>query len=339
MYICVKLQLKANIEVENELKQYERHFKEEINRITEIFRQRGHSFELRYKEISNHISYNSKHLVLAQAKQKYAAEVKKEKYSAPFSSVWSNSSYQLKEHSVVLELGLYRHRNMLELPCYINEQQRKRLQSGPHTNMKLICHRGKWSALIYVQIIFKPNGEKATMGIDIGLKVPAVAALDSGEIRFFGNGRQIRFQQRKYQSHIEAMLRHHQKKKIYHFQHKLHHVLSDFDHKTAKQIIDYAIEKHVGVIKMENLMSINKKYEKSKSKSLHHWSYRRLQDYIEYKAFIAGIRVVYINPYNTSRTCPQCGKINHPKDRFYCCICGFRGHRDAVAAMNILHAL
>lgn len=339
MYICVKLQLKTDSEIEKELAQYERYFKEEVDRITGIFRQKGHSFELRYKEICNHISYNSKHLVLAQAKQKYAAEVKKEKYTALFSSVWSNSSYHLKEDSVVLELGLYRHRDMLELPCYINEQQRKRLQSGSHTNMKLIYHRGKWSALIYIHIVFKPNGGKAIMGIDIGLKVPAVTALDSGEIRFFGNGRQMRFQQRKYQSHIEAMLRHHQKKKIHRFQHKLHHVLSDFDHKTAKQIIDYAIEKNVGVIKMENLMSINKKYEKSRSKSLHHWSYRRLQDYIEYKAYIAGIRVMYIDPYNTSRRCPKCGRINHPIDRSYRCTCGFHGHRDAVAALNILHAL
>ena len=60
---------------------------------------------------------------------------------------------------------------------------------------------------------------------------------------------------------------------------------------------------------------------------------------ITYKAQLAGIEVRYVNPYNTSKKCPKCGRINKPKDRTYQCKCGYHGHRDVVAAINILHAL
>lgn len=339
MFIAVKLFLKLNPEQEVRLKWYEAVFKFEIERISNIFKNKGHAFEYRYKDISNHISYNSKHLVLVQAKAKYTTEQKNKKFTMPFTSIWSNSSYELQADCILFELGLYEHKELLRIPCYINKQQKLRLTAGRHTNLKLVCSRGKWYALVYVDIPFQQRSGQNQMGIDIGLKVPAVVALSTGEIKFFGNGREIRFQQRRYQSHIEAMIRHHQKKKFVQFQHKLHHVMKDYDHKIAKQIINYAVQNEVSVIKMENLMSINKRYEKNGSKALHHWSYRRLQDYIEYKAALAGIRVLYIKPYNTSRKCPQCGRINVPKDRAYHCSCGYQGHRDAVAAINILHTL
>ena len=61
--------------------------------------------------------------------------------------------------------------------------------------------------------------------------------------------------------------------------------------------------------------------------------------FIEYKARLAGINVVYVNPAYTSQTCPQCGEKHHAKDRLYVCPkCGFHGHRDRIAALNILNA-
>ncbi|MGL5540053.1 MAG: zinc ribbon domain-containing protein, partial [Erysipelotrichaceae bacterium] len=57
---------------------------------------------------------------------------------------------------------------------------------------------------------------------------------------------------------------------------------------------------------------------------------------ILYKAKKNGIRVYYVNPYLTSKRCPDCGRINNPIDRMYQCECGLRAHRDLVGARNIL---
>ena len=63
-----------------------------------------------------------------------------------------------------------------------------------------------------------------------------------------------------------------------------------------------------------------------------------LIDNLRYKARREGLRVVFVNPRNTSKRCPQCGRLNTPDKRFYHCVCGFRCHRDLVGAMNIVHA-
>ncbi|MHB8750656.1 MAG: zinc ribbon domain-containing protein [Aggregatilineales bacterium] len=52
-----------------------------------------------------------------------------------------------------------------------------------------------------------------------------------------------------------------------------------------------------------------------------------------------GVRLVYVDPRNTSRTCPECGcidKHNRPsQSRFKCVACGCSGLADHIAALNI----
>jgi transposase len=69
------------------------------------------------------------------------------------------------------------------------------------------------------------------------------------------------------------------------------------------------------------------------------WSFRQLRDFIQYKAQRAGVRILYVNPKRTSRTCPHCGhatRSNRPtQSDFRCVSCGYRGNADVVAAINI----
>ena len=71
------------------------------------------------------------------------------------------------------------------------------------------------------------------------------------------------------------------------------------------------------------------------NRSLNSWSFYRLAKFIEYKATLAGILVVHVNPYKTSQRCPHCGETHKAKDRKYVCECGFHAHRDVVGAINI----
>lgn len=336
MFIQVKMGLKVDGQLELLLKSYEKVFQSEVERICKIFKDKNAMFEYSYKYISNNISYHSKHLVLSEAKMMYQS---KTRFKFHYSSYWSNSSYFLSD-TLVLEEGLSKRRRQLKVPYYYDEQKLRRLTEGKPMNMKIAKKGNQWFAYILVEYHPISSLEQGVMGIDLGIKVPAVVATSSSKVHFFGNGREIRFKQRQLRSHIKEMQHRKQIKKLKRFKHKLHNVLEDYDHKIAKQIVDFAIEEHVGVIKLERLTGIVHSFDIDIYENIYLWSYRRLQECIIYKAKLQGIRIVYVNPKNTSRKCPKCGQLHIARDREYRCYsCGYHAHRDAVAAINILHAL
>ena len=90
---------------------------------------------------------------------------------------------------------------------------------------------------------------------------------------------------------------------------------------------------------MEKLNGIRENISSAKlNRRLHAWNFRKLQQYIEYKASLEGIPVVYINPKNTSKHCHRCGHVAQANREFRC-ECGLKYNRDLNAAINIAHAL
>jgi putative transposase len=118
------------------------------------------------------------------------------------------------------------------------------------------------------------------------------------------------------------------------------------------KISDKIIEKADGaVIVMENLNHIEKKWrrqknlknpERKKSRELrgrlNRWSFRKLQQIIEYKAKLAGLNVVYVNPRGTSSLCPICGVKLSPNGHrvLKCPKCGYENDRDVIAVLNLV---
>ena len=94
-------------------------------------------------------------------------------------------------------------------------------------------------------------------------------------------------------------------------------------------------------IALEDLQGIWQRVtvRKAQHRSLHTWNFGLLRMFVDYKAKIAGVPLVFVDPRNTSRTCPSCGhvsKANRPtKDEFRCTECGYAGPADYIAAMNI----
>jgi putative transposase len=69
------------------------------------------------------------------------------------------------------------------------------------------------------------------------------------------------------------------------------------------------------------------------------WSFAQLFSFLSYKARLAGVPVVTVDPRNTSRTCAECGhcaKSNRKgQAEFECVACGHQAHADKNAARNI----
>jgi IS605 OrfB family transposase len=178
------------------------------------------------------------------------------------------------------------------------------------------------------------------MGVDLGLKVPAVAKTSEGKVKFFGNGRKNKFFKRRSKALRKKLGESKKLSAIKNLHDKEQRWMKDQDHKISRQIINFAIENHVSTIRLEKLSGIRQtaKTSRKNEKNLHTWSFYRLAGYIEYKATLAGIRVEYVDPACTSQICPVCGKKNKAKGRNYTCKCGYHSHRDLVGAINIIKA-
>ena len=175
------------------------------------------------------------------------------------------------------------------------------------------------------------------MGVDLGLKVPAVAVTSNCKTKFFGNGRQNKYIRRKYKVLRQRLGKAKKLKKIKQIADKEQRWMKDQDHKISRQIVNFAVENNVSVIRLENLTNIRNtaRISRKNEKNLHTWSFYRLAKYIEYKANLEGIKVEYVNPKYTSQKCPHCGSLNKARDRKYVCkSCGYSTHRDRLAIVT-----
>ncbi|EAX46636.1 transposase, IS605 OrfB family [Thermosinus carboxydivorans Nor1] len=69
------------------------------------------------------------------------------------------------------------------------------------------------------------------------------------------------------------------------------------------------------------------------------WNFKELASFIEYKAALAGVLVFYVDPKETSKTCPKCGNVSRCNRKtqgwFKCIKCGYQSDADRVGALNI----
>ncbi len=114
----------------------------------------------------------------------------------------------------------------------------------------------------------------------------------------------------------------------------------DVNHCLSKAIVSTAKGTGRGIA-LEDLTHIRSRVNGSRRQRrvLHSWSFFQLRAFIAYKAALAGVRVVYVNPAYTSQTCSACGhceKANRKsQSKFLCRSCGFSAHADVNAAVNI----
>jgi len=114
----------------------------------------------------------------------------------------------------------------------------------------------------------------------------------------------------------------------------------DINHCISKKLVSKAKDTR-RAIALEDLTGIRTGITVRRTQRRRHssWSFGQLRAFIEYKAALAGIPVIAVNPRGTSHICPQCGhegKENRPtRDNFACSRCGLAGPADHVAALNI----
>ena len=109
------------------------------------------------------------------------------------------------------------------------------------------------------------------------------------------------------------------------------------NHVISKQIVQLAKALDLGIA-LEDLSGFKKTVRKADRERFGKWAFNQLAAFIEYKAAIAGVEVIKVDPRNTSRTCSACGhceKANRNGEAFACKACGYEMNADLNAAINI----
>lgn len=180
------------------------------------------------------------------------------------------------------------------------------------------------------------------MGIDVGINHLAVATTTDKKNKFFRGCeiKNIRNVYMKQRERLQEKGTRSAKRMLKHLSGREKRFMQDVNHVVSKQILEFAEEKGIEVIGLEDLSKIRERTKvRRKQRYLHNsWAFRELQSFVEYKAKEKGIAVVYVNPKYTSQTCPRCGHIsrNNRKGReFRCEVCGYELNADLIGARNI----
>jgi len=254
-------------------------------------------------------------------------------------AVWNNQNYAIKIGYISFPVWLDGKSTRILVKAVITDYQAN-LISNKLGTLRITQKLGKYIAQIAVDVEpIQPSGT-IVMGIDLGLKIPAVAVTEEGKAKFVGNGRQNKYIKRKHRATRKKLGKLKKQKAINKLDNKEQRWMQDTDHKVSRQLVNFAKDNNVAVIRLEKLAGIRQTARTSRKneKNLHTWSFYRLANFIEYKAILEGIKVEVVNPKYTSQTCPACGEKNKAKDRKYQCGCGYKKHRDMVGAINIISA-
>ena len=253
----------------------------------------------------------------------------------------NNQNYRLKDNYIEFPVMINGKSKRISVFVKLTDRQKALFSNAKFGTMRIVTK----NHTLVTQIVYnvaepelKSDGN--VMGVDLGIKCPAVSYCSDGSIKFYGNGRKNKYMRRHY-AYLRKKLQASKKiKAVKRINDKEQRIMRDIDHKLSHDIVETAVAHNVKVIKLEQLQNIRSTTRKSRKNnhSLHTWSFYRLAQFIEYKAKLAGISVEYVNPAYTSQTCPICGHVHHANDRNYICECGFHIHRDILGAMNICNS-
>ncbi|MFP3356292.1 RNA-guided endonuclease TnpB family protein [Planococcus maitriensis] len=345
--ITVKVKLLPTKEQKRVLGQMSRDYISLINQLVEEMVLEKKKTRKTSKHVISNLPSAVKCQAIQDAKSIFGMKVVKSNYSIiPFLKkplcVWNNQNYSFDFSHIYLPLMIDGKAKKVPVRALLTDKNNRNYDLLNHKlgTLRINQKSGKWIAQIAVTIQTMEKTGKKIMGVDLGLKIPAVAITDNDKSRFFGNGRQNKFVKRRFRAKRKRLGHKKKLNAIRNLDDKEQRWMKDQDHKVSRAIINFAKQENVSVIRLEKLANIRQTARTSRKneKNLHTWSFYRLSQFIEYKANLEGIKVEYVNPAYTSQTCPTCSEKNKANDRRYKCKCGFEKHRDIVGAMNIRYA-
>jgi putative transposase len=130
-------------------------------------------------------------------------------------------------------------------------------------------------------------------------------------------------------------------KAIYKIKYKNDRRILNAVHKQSKLYLIWCLQHNIKTVYYGNVDSTTRNSSGKKSKYINHklnmWCFGKLIQQLENKLHRWGIDLICVSEAYSTKTCPNCGRLNKTTSRNYSCKCGYSQHRDIVGSMNILN--
>jgi putative transposase len=224
------------------------------------------------------------------------------------------------------------------IPFTCGEKQRELLASRQGES-DLVLRDGQWYLLATVNYTEPPEGTVLdVLGVDLG--IVNIATDSDGNCYSGAHVLSLRHRHRRLRARLKRKYTRSAKRLFAKRRRKEQRFATHVNHCISKKIVAEAEGTGRGIA-LEDLQGIHDRItvRRPQRVTISSWSFHQLRSFIEYKARMAGVPVIAVDPRNTSRTCPACGhceKANRPsQERFFCKSCGLAGLADFIAAVNI----
>ncbi|NJM27518.1 MAG: IS200/IS605 family element transposase accessory protein TnpB, partial [Pseudanabaena sp. RU_4_16] len=205
--------------------------------------------------------------------------------------------------------------------------------------------RGDYYINICVEIPTQPPGKTPkVIGVDLGRKDIATTSTEKS-----WSGEQIQATRDRYakvRSNVQSKRTRSSRRMLSRLQGREQRYQKWLNHNISKELVTDAKLNNAALV-FEDLTNIRQSLnEKPRSKTerrrTNNWAFYQLRLFVQYKAAIAGVKVLFVPPAYTSQACNRCGHIHPVKGnsyrngkRFKCGHCGFEHDADVNAAKNI----
>jgi IS605 OrfB family transposase len=204
----------------------------------------------------------------------------------------------------------------------------------------LICRDGKWYLYATVEAPEAPLQRPVNgfLGVDLG--IVNIATSSDGDRAAGARLNRYRNRQLKLRKRLQAKKTSSARRLLKKRRRKEARFAADINHQVSKRIVAEAQRTGRGIA-VEQLGGIRARVRlrKPQRAAVHSWAFAQLGGFLAYKAKQAGVAFVEVDPAYTSQTCHGCGWVDKRNRRsqaeFECGRCGFVGHADHNAAINI----
>ena len=226
----------------------------------------------------------------------------------------------------------------LNIPFVCGKRQAALLRDRKgETDLSLVG--GQWFLMATCEVPNAPQSNVTRfLGVDLG--IVKIASDSDGKVYAGGELKSIRCRNLRLRRKLQKKQTRSAKRRLKKLSGKEARFARHANHVISKEIVASAERTGRGIA-IEELTGIRDRIRAGRKQRavLHSWAFAQLGAFLTYKATLAGVPLVAVDPRNTSRECAECGHIdkrNRPdQSTFRCLKCNHFANADTNAARVI----